>query len=364
MPTFPWTLYVDMDAFYVSCELRDHPELIGKPVIVGPDPRVTPNRGVVLSASYDLRPLGIRSALPAVQAARLAPQAHWVAPDFAKYERASREVRDLLSHFSSRVVPLSIDEAAVTVECATPADVEAKCREIQKAIADQLHLPASIGAAPFRVVAKIASDRAKPGGVCVVSPERVAEFLGPLDLKVVPGVGPKTRELLHSLGIERIGDLTEGASPEVARKLGTFSSYLVRLAQGNPPETDDEGETGPHSRSSDHTFDRDEGDESVLVRTAEELASYLARSLSEEGLRYQTVSVAARWEDFSRTSRSRTLGASVEGETPLRTPAARLLRELLSEERRGRQRRVRTLSVRAERLTPRTGSQRRLDEYL
>jgi len=159
-PTVPrprWIAYVDLDAFYVSCELRDRPELRGHAVIVGPPPAHGPSRGVVLSASYEARAFGVRSALPAAIAARMCPEATWIAPDFAKYERVSGEVRELLRRQSDTVIPFSIDEAAVVLEVDDPERARAAAEEIQRELRRALDLPASIGVATTRLVAKIAT---------------------------------------------------------------------------------------------------------------------------------------------------------------------------------------------------------------
>ncbi|HEV8050693.1 MAG TPA: DNA polymerase IV, partial [Thermoplasmata archaeon] len=185
-----WVLYVDIDAYYVSCELRTRPELVGRAVIVGPDPHLGATRGVVLSASYEARAFGVRSAMPVGEAARRCPDAVWLPADFPKYGAMAEEVRTLLRGRFGDVVPLSIDEAAVSVDAADDEAAGAAALSAQTALREQLGLPASIGVATSRTVAKIASDRAKPGGVVVVRPGSVATFLAPLPIRAIPGVGP------------------------------------------------------------------------------------------------------------------------------------------------------------------------------
>lgn len=357
-------VYVDMDAFYVSVELRDRPDLKGRAVIVGPDPKRGATRGVVLSASYEARPAGVRSAMPVQQAARLAPDATWVAPDFEKYGRAAEQIRRVLERFSSPVSAHSIDEASLVIEAADAEAVRSVASGIQRALATELGLPASIGVAANRLVAKIASDAAKPAGIKVIAPGATESFLAPLAPGVIPGVGPKTQEILRSDGVETIGDLRDGASPRLRRRLGSFALELVALARGTlradpAPEPD-----GPRSRSTDQTFNEDVGDLASLQAATREMAEGLADSLTRDGLRYHTVGVALRWEDFTRAQHSRTLGAAREGPEPLVMGALRLLGELWEKEQRGAQRRVRTLSVRAERLVPAQHRQVRLDSFV
>ncbi len=357
-----WTLYVDLDAYYVSCELRERPELVGTPVIVGPPPSAGPTRGVVLSASYEARKFGVHSAQPAAQAARLCPTATWIPPDFAKYGRVAEEVRTLLHRFSEDVVPLSIDEAAVRVELPSVDEARARATEIQGAIRSELQLPASIGVATTRAVAKIATDRAKPAGVLAVEPGGEAKFLAPLPVRAIPGVGPKTEEILHRAGITTIGELAAKRPGDLSGPLGGFGRELVALARGEGTDPVEE-DADPRSRSTDHTFLQDVDRWEDLEAALRSMARDLATSLEEEGLRYATAGVAFRWADFTRSQHSRTLGASHEGASALEDAAVRLARELWETERSGQGRPVRTLSVRAERLSERRHRQASLERF-
>jgi len=361
-PAPPWVLYVDLDAFYVSCELRDRPELKGRPVIVGPPPAEGPTRGVVLSASYEARPSGVHSAMPVAVAARLCPDAVWIPPDFAKYERVAGDVRTVLRRHSPTVIPYSIDEAAVLVRGVEAEEARRRAGAIQRALLEELALPASVGVATSRAIAKIATDRAKPAGILLVLPEEAAAFLAPLPVRAIPGVGPKTEEILHGLGVQTIGELAGRKPSELVRALGSFAGELVAVARGEPreePETSEE----PRSRSTDHTFARDVDRWEEVEATVRTLAGELAATLDRENLRYGTVGVAYRWADFSRSQRSRSLGAAREGTVPLAEAAVRLARELWESERSSRRRPVRTVSVRTERFVPRTQRQVFLDAF-
>ena len=359
-----WCLYVDMDAFYVSCELRNRPDLRGRPVAVGPNPREGHSRGVVLSASYEARKLGLRSALPVARAHALCPSAVWLPPDFSKYEAAARQVRQLLGEFSPDVIPFSIDEAAVLVDLPSPEAVHALAAVIQERLSSELSLPASIGASVYRTVAKIATDRAKPGGICVVASETTAEFLAPLSVGTIPGVGPKTQAILEGLGIRTIGDLRSVDPKPMLRRLGGFGEELRALAAGSPRETGELEVGPPKSRSADRTLTEDTRDAPTLEGILRELAREATLSVQAEGFRYEIVTIRLRWEDFQQVQRGRSLGAAREGSEPGLREGLRLLHELLQEERAGRNRRVRLVSVRLGGLRPRTGRQRRLDRYL
>jgi nucleotidyltransferase/DNA polymerase involved in DNA repair len=357
-----WLLYVDLDAYYVSCELVDRPELRGRPVIVGRAPGVGAHRGVVLSASYEARAFGVRSALPAVTAARLCPDAVWIAPDFPKYERQAEAVRAILRRFSDDVLPCSIDEAVVGLSVRTVEEARARAVAVQAAIGAELRLPSSIGVATSRTVAKIAVDRAKPAGILVVPPEEIASFLAPLSVRTIPGVGARTEELLQGLGVRTIGDLPHRPPRELERRLGSFARELIDLARGTPHEAA-EVASGPRSRSTDRTFDEDATTWEVVGTALRSLALDLAGSLAREGLRYGTIAVTLRWSDLTRSQHSRSLAAAHEGAAPIVETALKLGHELWEAERLRAGRPVRTISVRAEQLTERTQRQRTLDEF-
>ncbi|MGP8110321.1 MAG: Y-family DNA polymerase [Thermoplasmata archaeon] len=361
-PSTSWILYVDLDAYYVACELRDRPDLKGRTVIVGPPPSEHPGRGVVLSASYEARAFGVKSAQPVRTAARLCPEAVWIAPDFEKYERIAHQVRELLRHHSNHVVPYSIDEAVVLAEVGSAAEARERALAIQVDLRTSLGLSASIGVANTRVVAKIASDRAKPGGILVVPRAEVASFVAPLAVRAIPGVGPRTEEILARHEIRTIGDLATRQPHELLRDLGGFARELIALAQGVPTETPEEP-SGPRSRSADRTFDSDQEDLEPLLGAVRFLASELGASLDREGLRYGSVGVAFRWSDFDRTERRRSMVGAREGPASLVEEAVRLAQGLWTAERAGRGRAVRTVSVRAERLAERTQRQASLDDY-
>jgi nucleotidyltransferase/DNA polymerase involved in DNA repair len=357
-----WVLYVDLDAYYVACERRDRPELVGRPVIVGPPPSDVPSRGVVLSASYEARAFGVHSAMPATTAARLCPDAVWIPPDFPKYERLAHEVRELLRPHARTLVPYSIDECVLLVGGIPAEEARALAVRLQRELSERLGLGSSFGIATSRTVAKIASDRAKPGGIVLVAPSEVAPFLAPLPVRAIPGVGPRTEEVLARHGIRTIGELASRRPTELRRELGGFARELVDLARGIPHETGEErGE--PRSRSAERTLEQDAQSPDQVVPVARRLAGELARALETEGLRYGTVVVAFRWSDFDRSQRGRTLGASREGSEALVEEADRLARALWAEERGRKRRGVRTISVRVERLSDRSQRQVSLDDF-
>ncbi|EQD69116.1 DNA-directed DNA polymerase [mine drainage metagenome] len=359
-----WVVYVDMDAFYVSCELRDRPEDRGKPVIVGPSPKIERTRGVVLSASYEARRFGVHSAQPVGEADRRCPEAVWIPPDHAKYARISDEVRAWLSACFDPVVAHSIDEFAFHLDVNTAEEARARGEEFQRGLREELGLPSSIGIASHRILAKIASDRAKPGGIVLVpmDPESIQIFLGPLSVRAIPGVGPKTEERLRSLGIEHVEDLARHRRSELRAAVGEWAGELLALAAGRP-RPDPVERDGPRSRSTDRTLPEDIDDPLEIEGIVRELSRSLASTLAQERLRYGRGGIGIKWADFTRVTRTHALPGRVEGPEPLEETAVRLVRELLADERLGRRRKVRLLSVRVERLAPALHHPSSLDRF-
>jgi nucleotidyltransferase/DNA polymerase involved in DNA repair len=356
--------YVDMDAYYVSCEIRERPELEGAPVIVGRAPTTPEARGVVLSASYAARKFGVRSAMPVVQAARRCPQAVWIPPNFEKYGRIAGEIRELLAGRADRVIPLSIDEAALELDLEEPEPVRVWAASVQELLKDRLGLPSSIGGSPYAVVAKIASDAAKPGGIRVVPAEETRTFLAPLPARAIPGIGPKTAQRLEVAGVRTVGELAESSHELLRRLLGHYGEEVQSLARGTPtralsrlPE-----DRGPRQHSLDRTLAKDTRDGGEIKQMLTEMAGELAGALHQEGLRYQSIVVRLRWEDFSQSQRGRQLPALHEGTAMLAAEAVRLGHELLERERGERDRAVRRVSLSAGSFAPRRGRQLVLDD--
>ncbi|MBI4694642.1 MAG: DNA polymerase IV [Gammaproteobacteria bacterium] len=223
-------IHIDMDAFYASVEQRDRPELRGQPVVVawrGP-------RSVVCAASYEARRYGVRSAMPAVRAERLCPQAIFTPPDFPRYRAVSRAIREIFLRYTDLVEPLSLDEAYLDVTTNKPglATATEVAKAIRAAIRAETDLTASAGVAPNKFLAKIASDWRKPDGLFVIQPHEVMAFLEPLPAARLPGVGKATQERLAALGIGTVGELRAPPREALEAQLGRFGGRLYELARG------------------------------------------------------------------------------------------------------------------------------------
>lgn len=224
-------IHVDMDAFYASVEQRDDPSLRGRPVVVA----WRGNRSVICAASYEARRFGIRSAMPAVRAERLCPDAVFVAPDFNRYRAVSRRVRDIFSRHSQIIEPLSLDEAYldVTDNLGGHDSATAVAQSIRREIREELDLAASAGVAPNKFLAKLASDWKKPDGLFVIRPERARELIAPLPVSRIPGVGKVMDRKLAAIGIQTIADLALANPASLETHFGKFGPRLHQLAQGH-----------------------------------------------------------------------------------------------------------------------------------
>jgi DNA polymerase IV len=335
--------HVDMDAFYASVEQRDRPELRGCPVIVGADPK---GRGVVSAASYEARVFGVRSAMPIGKAARLCPHGVFVPVDMAKYARVSDEIMALLGEFSPLVEPVSVDEAFVdlTGTASLFGPPPAAVRRIKERIRTETGLTASAGLASNKFIAKVASDLRKPDGLVVVEPGREAEFLAPLPIERLWGVGKATARSLAALGVGTIGQLQRMSRATLIGRLGEHGADLHELAFGR----DDRAVTpwtAPKSMGAETTFERDTDDRSRLETTLRGQAERVARELRAGGVAASRVTLKLRFADFRTITRSQTGDPTQDGLELYRRVMVLFARERLVQ-------RVRLIGVSASTLGP------------
>jgi len=338
-------LHVDLDAFYASVEVLKDPSLAGKPVVVGG----AGARGVVASASYEARRFGVRSAMPAVRARRLCPDIVFLPSDFDAYRAHSNRFREVLLAHTPLVEPISLDEAFLDVAGATmlfgsPVEIAAK---IRADVAREVGVTCSVGVAPTKFIAKLASDGCKPDGLLHVPVDGVASFLEPLPVGRLWGVGEKTGETLGRLGIRTIGDL--GRTPEaiLQRVLGDVSAHhLWELANGIDPRDVTPYEP-PKSVSHEETFERDLDADQDILRELLDLAGRVGSRLREDGYQARTVVLKARLANFQTLTRSRTLPDPTDIGADLYRTVAELYAALP-----GERRRIRLLGVQATGLVP------------
>jgi len=325
--------HVDMDAFFVSVEEIFDPSLKGKPVVVGGK---SDERGVVSAASYAARKFGVHSAMPLRTAHKLCPQAIFVEGHPERYRDYSGRVYAVLQHFSPLVEMASVDEAYVDMTgterlLGPPLRSAHALHETMKA---ETGLNCSVGIATSRLVAKIASDQAKPNGILSVMPGVEANFLAPLEVRRIPGVGKVTEKNLHAIGIRRIGDLASLAESDLEARFGKWGLALAGKARGvdaggwfdrEMPDAASGERAEPKSISHEHTFNRDTPDAAQIEATLAHLAEKVGRRLREHGLHARTVQLKLRYSDFTTITRAHSLPAPTQIDIDLVEHSRRLL---------------------------------------
>ena len=353
-------IHVDMDAFYASVEIRENPALEGKPVVVGADPREH-RRGVVLTASYEARRFGVRSAMSCVEAARRCPEAVFVAPHFELYGRVSGEIMDTLRTFADRLQPSGIEEGYLDVTIRSGGNFSRAhelAREIKAAVRKQHRLSCTIGIAPTKAVAKIASDFAKPDGLTVVARDDVAAFLAPISVRKILGVGPKTADRLKELGLELIEDLQTYNRQDLVEQLGAFGEYLQDVAMGRDAEEVVEPTGPPESISTETTFEKDLDAYDDVWPELEALARSLHEQLLHEKFAYRTVTLKAKYSNFEIHTRSKSLKIHTTDLEPILILSQTMLKEVLASGRK-----VRLIGVRLSNLLERAAPQTTLSKW-
>lgn len=346
----PHILHVDMDAFFASVELLDHPELVGKPVIVG-HPSA---RSVVTAATYEARKFGVNSAMPMAVALRRCPQAVVLEPHYDRYQKYSKRVMELFRDITPQVEVLGIDEAFLDVAGArrlmgTPWQIGGRIREL---VYRETGLRCSVGAAATKYVAKLASSRSKPDGLLVVPKAETLAFLHPQPISALWGVGAKTGEKLERLGLRTVGDVATIPLDALTRAVGTATAtHLHELSWGRDPRVVIT-ETTEKSIGHERTFERNIVDRAELEREMLRLSNAVGIRLRSGGVQARTIAVKVRFDDFSTITRSRTLADP----TDLGRRIYEEARTLYAESGRAGEP-VRLLGVRAEQLLGRVADQ-------
>ena len=315
-----------MDAFFSSVEQKRHPELVGKPVVVGGGGDPT-KRGVVSTASYEARKFGIHSAMPLRTAYRLCPEAVFLPVDYEEYSRVSGEVKAVLREFSPNIEDVGIDEAFLDISSIDKPSEEI-AEEIKKKIKDETELTCSIGIAPNKLLAKIASDIQKPDGLTLISEEDIRSRIWPLSVRKLWGVGPKTEAYLKEMGIRTIGDLASLSLDRLIEEFGeSYGNYLHEASRGideSPLITHWE----PKSISRETTFQKDLDNWQAIAKTLAELTREVVTSMQEEGYQGRTVAVKIRFSDFKTYTRAKTLSGHTDSGEEIRKAAFECLGRL------------------------------------
>jgi DNA polymerase IV (DinB-like DNA polymerase) len=347
--------HIDMDHFYTAVEERERPELEGKPVIVGADPKEGKGRGVVFTSNYEARKLGVRSAMPISRAWKLAPEAVYLPPNFELYGRISEEIMSILRKHSDKFEQWGIDEAFldVTSKVKDYADAEAFARRIKEEIGAKEKLTCSIGVGPNKVVAKVASDFQKPNGLTVVREEQIEAFLAPLPVRRLLWVGRKTEHKLAAMGIKTIGELAHYDPAVLAEKFGVMGTQLYLMAHGmDKSEVEEIGEIKSISR--ELTFEEDTASFELVLKASDRLSEEVHGDVLRRKVYFKTVTVKVRYENFETHTHRETLPLISDRLQDLKRTARQLIQYYFRPERK-----IRLIGVRVSNFTS-AEKQRRL----
>ncbi len=317
-------LLVDMDYFYAACEEVRKPEIKGKPVVVGADPRGK-GRGVVLTCNYIARKYGIRSGMPISMAYRLKSDALYILPDFDYYEYVSKAVMDLLRKYATSFEQVSIDEAFVDVSGKAKSDDEvlALAEAIKKEINTRLKMPCSIGVSNSKLVAKMACEAAKPGGIRLVRQEEAKDFMSDMPVGKLYGIGRKTEEKLIAMGYKRVGDLAAANPATLRNAFGVFGIEMHNSANGiDESRVEENGEVKSISRET--TFDKDTSDREEIVAMIKRLSDAVVQDVKGRGMSFKVVTLKIKYPDFTEHLKSKSLGHTSNSVADIVNTAVRL----------------------------------------
>lgn len=323
-------LHVDLDSFYPSVEVREHPELKGKPVVVGADPKGGTGRGVVSSASYEARRFGIRSAMPISKAWKLCPDCIFLRPHFELYMPASNSIMKILKSHADKFEQGGIDEAYLDISSKVKDFDEAGgfAKGLMEEVLQKEKLTCSIGVGPNKLIAKIASDYKKPFGLTVVKPEDVRDFLNPMKAGKIPGVGPKTEQALKELNIETVRDLASISPETLTRLFGVWGLRLHEFSNGiDNSGVIEEYETKSIGR--DVTFEKDMDDGAQIVNFLKELAEEVHAEVIGSGFKFKTITVRVRYHNFDTHTRSKSMPFPTDDLGILKNSGKRLIEPFL-----------------------------------
>jgi DNA polymerase IV (DinB-like DNA polymerase) len=304
-----YILHCDLDCFFAAVEMRDNPDLKGKPVIIGADPKEGKGRGVVATCSYEAREFGLHSAMPISKAYNLCPHGIYLRPSHEKYSKTSKKVMSILRSYANSFQQVSVDEAYldVTETCNNFKDAAILAKKIKSEISQEIGITVSIGVANTKSIAKIASDFNKPNGITLVKPEYLKDFLCKMDITRIPGIGKKTKQYYYRKGIRKIGDLLDLSCQEMIKLFGKNGKWVWKVINGLDNRKVKEFHEGRKSISKERTFYEDTNDFDKILEKIEDLNVKIHKWLVKSHISYKTITLKIRFEDFETFTRSKSV---------------------------------------------------------
>ena len=322
-------LHCDLDCFFAAVEARDNPKYIGNPVIIGADPKDGKGRGVVSTCNYEARKFGLHSAMPISQAYKRCPHGIYLRPNFEKYHKASKEVMEIVNSYSDMFQQVSIDEAYIDVsdKCINYKEVRDLAEKLKDEVKKKVGITISIGCAPTKSIAKIASDHNKPNGVTVVKPEYIKKFLGPMDITKIPGIGKKSKICYYRKGIKTIGDIINLTLPKMVQLFGKNGQWIWEIANGLDTREVKEFYGDRKSISKERTFHEDTDDLNVILSKLEEINNRIHKNVIKNKIYYKTVTLKIRLEGFITYTRSKSFTHHIQDKNQV----LKVINELLNQ---------------------------------
>ena len=353
--------HCDLDAFFASVEIRDHPEYKNRPVIIGADPKEGNGRGVVSTCNYEARKYGLHSALPISLAYKRCPQGIFLRPEFSKYQKASKQVMLILNSFSEEFQQVSIDEAYIEMSerCKDFDEAKEIAEEIRKSIMKEVGITLSIGVAPTKSIAKIASDYHKPNGTTIVRPEEIKKFLSPMEITCIPGIGKKSKFYYNKKGIFTIGDIIKTPLKLMIQTFGKSGLWVWKVANGLDNRSVKVIPDERKSISKERTFYEDTADFNLIISKLEEINKKIHNKLKGDGVYFRTITLKIRFQGFLTYTRSKSLPFHIQDEKTTIDIILELYKEFLNNGKK-----VRLVGIKLSNLSVKDKIQRKLINYL
>jgi DNA polymerase IV (DinB-like DNA polymerase) len=344
----PFILHCDLDCFFAAVEERDNPKYLGKPIVIGADPKEGKGRGVVSTCNYEARKFGLHSAMPISQAYKRCPHGIYLHPNFEKYHKASKEVMEVVNSYSDKFQQVSIDEAYIDIsdKCINYKEVRDLAEELKDEVKKKVGITISIGCASTKSIAKIASDCNKPNGITVVEPENINFFLKDLDITKISGIGKKSKIYYNKKGIKAIGDIINLTLPKMVQLFGKNGQRVWEIANGLDSHQVESNSDMRKSISKERTFYEDTDDFISIITKLEEINNKIHDKLEKDDTYYKTITLKIRFEGYITYTRAKSLSNPIQDEKKAMNVILELYQEFLNYEKK-----VRLVGIRFSNLT-------------